>query len=647
MRRTCVLVLYLCLAPAAARRARQPEKPQSAVSSSRAWYVLRQMNAGPLLLGLPPRLGKVIESSKRDDFVWTGTGQGGSLKLDIAVEDDVAGEIFIGLFKDPDWSSEPVQVRSFPGPGTYLIENLPAGRFQIGAMIGSLPVPTALGVQQSWPEPVEIARDKTHSVKILVSGDFQRRALLWYDIVSKDFVVVRSDMDTENILQGRVTGPSGRSVAFATVQVREYNPGARSIKAPDRGTNEQGYYKFDGINWPYTVGVLRYKLMPSVLGYCHQYLFYNRVFEKCETVDFQFDNYPEGNATVKGQVLDQKGNPLKEFFIDVTTKMDWEVRKNPDGKFYPMTGYRVPFISKDGSFKLDSLPDGDFTVRVIPFNIRKYEMNRGEQVKLQAGKTTTVNLEVISKNVLYGRVLFRDGSPAVIKPAPWPGAETRILLPMGSRARGIAEVGDEGYFAVSLSDREIELLQSGGSRLVINVPTSEEHRSKSMGDFPFEKLAAVKNEAGILTIERPDRKPLSLTGKPLPGFEGIDIEFDAGQASGKMILVCFFDMEQRPSRNCVVQLAGQAEQLEEKGVIVVTVQASKVGQKTLNEWVKDNSIRLPVGIIKGDEKETRISWGVESLPWLILTDSAHVIRSAGFRIDDLKQKVGEIANVER
>jgi hypothetical protein len=605
------------------------------------------MNAGPLLLGLPQRLGKVIESSQRDDFVWTGTGQGGSLKLNIAVEGDAAGEIFVGLFTNPDWASEPVQVRSFPGPGEYLIEDLPAGQFQIGAMIGSLPVPTALGVQQTWPEPVEIARDKTHSVKILVSNDFQRCALLWYDIVSKDFIVVRSDMDTENILQGRVTGPDGQSIAFATVQAREYNPGARSIKAPDRSTNEQGYYKFEGINWPYTVGVLRYKLMPSPLGYCYQYLFYNRVFEKCETVDLQFDNYPVGNATVKGKVLDQKGNPLKEFFIDATTKMDWGARNNPDGRFYPMTGYRVPFISEDGSFKLDNLPEGDLTVQVIPFDTRKYEMNRGEQVKLHAGTATTVNLEVISKSVLYGRILFRDGSPAVIKPAPWPGAETSVLLPMGPRARGVAEVDDEGYFAVNLSDREIELLKAGTSRLIINVPTSEEHRSKSMGDFPFEKLAAVKNEAGILTIERPEGKPLLLTGKPLPEFEGIDIEFDAGQAKGKMILVCFFDMDQRPSRNCIMQLDRQAEQLEEKGVIVATVQASKVDEKTLNEWVKNNNIRLPVGVIKGGERETRFSWGVESLPWLILTDRGHIIRSAGFRINDLNQKIGELANAER
>ncbi len=624
------------------------ETPLYELSSSRAWYLLRQLNVGPLLLGLPQRLGKAIESSQRNDFIWNGTEQGGRLKLNIAVEGDVTGEIHIGLFENPEWSSEPVQVRSFPGPGNYIVENLPAGKFQIGAMIGSLPALDALGVHQTWPDPAEVERDKINSVKILVSRDFKRSGLGWYEnTVLKDYIGDWSDMDTDNILQGCVTGPGGQSVAFATVQIREYNPGARSIRAPDRGTNEQGYYKCDGISWPYTVGVIRYKLMPSVLGCCHQYLFYNRVFQERKTVDFQFDNYPVGNATVKGQVLDQKGKPLKEFIIDATTKMDWEVRNNPDGKFYPMTGYRVPFISEDGSFKLDSLPEGDFKVRVIPFNIRMYEMHLGEQVKLESDKTAIINLEVISKNELYGRILFRDESPAVIKPAPWPGAKTSLLLTMGSRARGVAEVDDEGYFTLNLSEREVELLESGRSRLIINVPTSEEHRSKSMGDFPFEKLSADKSKAGILTIERPEGKPLLLTGKPLPGFEGIKIEFDIEQAQGKMILVCFFDMQQRPSRNCLMQLVNQADRLREKGIIVIAIHTTKVEQAKLDEWIKENKITFPVGTITTKEEQIPFDWGVKSLPWLILTDGKHIVRTAGFQVNDLEKKIGETANVER
>ena len=205
---------------------------------------------------------------------------------------------------------------------------------------------------------------------------------------------------------------------------------------------------------------------------------------------------------------------------------------------------------------------------------------------------------------------------------------------------------DEGYFAVNLSEREIELLESGRSRLIINVPTSEEHSSKSMGDFPFEKLSAEKSKAGILTIERPERKPLLLTGKSIPGFEGIDIEFDIEQARSKMVLVCFFDMHQRPSRNCLIQLANQADQLREKGIIVIAIHAAKVEQVKLNEWIKEHTITFPVGTIKGQEEQIRFDWGVKSLPWLILNDTKHIIRATGFRVDELNEKIGDTTNVE-
>ncbi len=117
--------------------------------SSRAWYLLRQRNIGPLLLGLTQRLGQVVEYAAPTGHVWTGQEGGGSLKLEITVENNLNGQIYVGFFTDPAWSAAPVQVRSFPGPGQYIVGNLPVGQYQIGAMIGSLPVATALGVHET------------------------------------------------------------------------------------------------------------------------------------------------------------------------------------------------------------------------------------------------------------------------------------------------------------------------------------------------------------------------------------------------------------------------------------------------------------------------------------------------------------------
>jgi len=51
-------------------------------------------------------------------------------------------------------------------------------------------------------------------------------------------------------------------------------------------------------------------------------------------------------------------------------------------------------------------------------------------------------------------------------------------------------------------------------------------------------------------------------------------------------------------------------------------------------------------MIWGDEKKTHLTWGVRSLPWLILTDTDHIVRSEGFGFEELGEKIKEINDVE-
>ena len=104
-------------------------------------------------------------------------------------------------------------------------------------------------------------------------------------------------------------------------------------------------------------------------------------------------------------------------------------------------------------------------------------------------------------------------------------------------------------------------------------------------------------------------------------------------------MICFFDMNQRPSRYCIRQLTKQSKQLKDKGVIIIAVHASKIDENTLNEWEKKNNIAFPVGMIQGDEEQTRFAWGVKSLPWLILTDKKHIVKAEGFSINELDEKI--------
>ena len=109
-----------------------------------------------------------------------------------------------------------------------------------------------------------------------------------------------------------------------------------------------------------------------------------------------------------------------------------------------------------------------------------------------------------------------------------------------------------------------------------------------------------------------------------------------------MMLVCFLDVEQRPSRNCLRQLSAKAQELKAKGVVVAAVQASKIDENSLDEWRERYDVSFPLGMVRGDQEKARSTWGVRSLPWLILTDSRHVVIAEGFGLSELDAKIKQI-----
>ena len=98
-------------------------------------------------------------------------------------------------------------------------------------------------------------------------------------------------------------------------------------------------------------------------------------------------------------------------------------------------------------------------------------------------------------------------------------------------------------------------------------------------------------------------------------------------------------MNQRPSRNCLLQLSKRAQELKAKDVVVVAIQASTVDEDKLNDWIKNNNIPFLIGMIHDNEEKTCFTWGVRSLPWLILTDKKHIVLEEGFNISELNSKL--------
>jgi hypothetical protein len=160
-------------------------------------------------------------------------------------------------------------------------------------------------------------------------------------------------------------------------------------------------------------------------------------------------------------------------------------------------------------------------------------------------------------------------------------------------------------------------------------------------------VKVIDNRLGRSATYTYEPDPPGMAGKTLPKFTDFNTSFTSEQAEDKRILVCFFDMGQRPSRHCMMELANQAQQLRQNGLAIVAVQASKVEENTLEDWIKNKNISFAVGMIDSDEEQTKLTWGVKSLPWLIMTDREHIVQAEGFSISELDNKIKEVTVVKR
>jgi hypothetical protein len=47
-------------------------------------------------------------------------------------------------------------------------------------------------------------------------------------------------------------------------------------------------------------------------------------------------------------------------------------------------------------------------------------------------------------------------------------------------------------------------------------------------------------------------------------------------------------------------------------------------------------------MVQGDAKKINFNWGVRSLPWLILTDTNHIVKIEGFALQEVNEKLKQI-----
>ena len=314
-------------------------------------------------------------------------------------------------------------------------------------------------------------------------------------------------------------------------------------------------------------------------------------------------------VTFTGRVVDPDGKGIASARITVMLRgSSWG---SSIGRGRIMT-------DEQGKFEIKAIPtEHKYTLYVVAEGygeIHKEEISTDDAVNnhLDVGALT---LAVANLSV-SGLVVDNDGKPV---------AGARIYCSGEGQSRSRTETDIEGKFT-------LEKVCAGKIRFYGSIETE--------GGATDIKIVISQSSS---TMRYEPRRPPSLVGRPLPELKEVGIDLPASDTDGKIILVCFFDMEQRPSRHCVTQLAKQAGQLKSKGITIVAVQASKIDQTALNQWVKKYNIPFPVGIVQSDEKKARFEWGVKSLPWLILTDSKNLVRAEGFAINELEAKLQQIS----
>jgi hypothetical protein len=319
-------------------------------------------------------------------------------------------------------------------------------------------------------------------------------------------------------------------------------------------------------------------------------------------------------VSIMGQITDTNGRGIPAARITLNTSLA-----------FTFSNFTEVITNESGSYEIKALaPQQTGFGYVISIAASGYGTKRFQHISVEDIGSGSVTIPTIvlppADASIYGRVVYADGSPAPRVPI-FLGHERNAPQPSRTTA-----TDEDGSFVIN--------------RVCKGPLTIQANFSSSPGGSSNVQAEGGDRDIKIVLGQAPSQtQNVSLVGKPLPGLTEFDLRSASVLAGGKRVLVCFWDLNQRPSRNCVQQLTRRAELLAGKDVYVVLVQTPAVPDQIMIDWLRKNRVAFPVGKVRGAPEALSKTWGVQSLPWLILTDRNHIVTAEGFGIDELGDKI--------
>jgi protocatechuate 3,4-dioxygenase beta subunit len=324
-------------------------------------------------------------------------------------------------------------------------------------------------------------------------------------------------------------------------------------------------------------------------------------------------------VSITGTVLDEEGKPLPGARLRVMLRVS---------NWGSTLGRREPVAGPDGKFEIKALPpERKYTVTALADGYGKQDVTvDASDFKDNRHDTGELRLPLANLSIT-GVVVDANDKPVA-----------------GAAIYGYSQ-GQQPDVREIFTDAEGKFTIKGVCAGPIRLQANSRGPTAMYGSAQAEGGAT---DLRIVISQRPTsqpympRRPTSLKGKPLPPLKDVGIDLPAA-AADKMLLVCFWDMGQRPSRYCLTQLAGRTAQLRDQGVEIVAVHAAQVEGDALSQWLETNKVPFKTGTIAGDVEKTKFAWGAASLPHLILTDQKHVVVAEGLGLNELDKQLEAMA----